>query len=83
MVVEVMFRRGMEFCGRTYDFELDTTSQIPKPGDIIRMVTPTGEKVCNKTRVRVEAVKRESDKTQGSKICIIPSSMDEPSIAKK
>jgi hypothetical protein len=56
---------------------------ISKIGDIIRMETPDGQIVCNKTRVKIVDVKKTSDKVNGGVVRAIPSSMDEPSIAKR
>ena len=83
MVISVQFKnRDMEFRGKTYDFELAPNETVPAKGAIIRMVDPDGKKVCNYTRVKVVDVKNTSDKTQGLVRCV-PSSMDEPSIAKR
>jgi hypothetical protein len=83
MVISVQFKnRDMEFRGKTYDFELAPNEPVPTKGAIIRMTDPNGKKVCNYTRVKVVDVKNTSDKTQGLIRCV-PSSMDEPSIAKR
>ncbi len=83
MIISVQFKRGDVFQGKTYDFEIAANEKVPKIGDIIRMETPDGQKVCNKTRVKVVDVKKVSDKVNGGVIRAIPSSMDEPSIAKR
>lgn len=82
-IISVQFKRNGEFSGKEYDFEIAPNENVPKVGDIIRMETPEGLKVCNKTRVRVSSVKDISDKVNGGLIRAIPSSMDEPSIAKR
>lgn len=82
-IIGVQFKRNGEFGGKEYDFEIAPNEKIPKVGDIIRMETPEGLKVCNKTRVRVSSIKEISNKVNGGLIRAIPSSMDEPSIAKR
>ena len=79
MYITVQFKRGDVFQGKTYDYEVE--GNMPKVNDIIRMFTPDGKKVCNATRVKVVGVKMQSD-TSECVIAPVPSSMNEPSIAK-
>ena len=80
-VVVVQFKRNGEFGGNTYDYRLAQGITPPKTGDIIRMLNDDGTRViCNGTRVRVVAVKEDSDCIQPQVISYVKSSMDEPSI---
>ena len=84
LYVTVQFKdRDMNWRGRTYDFELAASASAPKQGDIIRMYSEDGtQKVCNATRVRVVDIKPTSLTAQKQKITYVPSSLEEPSIAK-
>lgn len=83
MYLTVQFKnRNMEFTGKTYDFQLAVNATPPQVGDVIRMFSEDGSRaVCNGTRVKVIAVKDQSDCAQSQVISYARASMDEPSIS--
>lgn len=81
MYLTVQFHRGEEFVGKSYDYQLVVGKEPPKVGDVIRMLSDDEKRViCNGTRVKVLAVKAESDCAQPQVISYKMSSMEEPSL---
>lgn len=82
MYLTVQFHRGAEFVGKSYDYQLVVGKEPPKVGDVIRMLSDDEKRaICNGTRVKVLAVKEESDCAQPQVISYARASMDEPSIS--
>lgn len=81
MYLTVQFHRGEEFVGKSYDYQLVVGKEPPKVGDVIRMLSDDEKRaICNGTRVKVLAVKAESDCAQPQVISYKKSSMEEPSL---
>lgn len=82
MYLTVQFHRGEEFVGKSYDYQLVIGKEPPKVGDVIRMLSDDEKRaICNGTRVKVLAVKEESECAQPQVISYARASMDEPSIS--
>lgn len=82
MYLTVQFHRGEEFVGKSYDYQLVVGKEPPKVGDVIRMLSDDEKRaICNGTRVKVLAVKEESECAQPQVISYARASMDEPSIS--
>lgn len=57
-IVTIRFKdKNKVFRGKTYDYILFQNEDIPKVGDIIRMLDQNYEYICYGTRVRVEQVR--------------------------
>lgn len=57
-IVTVRFKnKDKVFVGKSYDYILFQNEDIPKEGDIIRMLDKDYEYICYGTRVRVEQVR--------------------------
>lgn len=62
MVVSVMFKdKNKVFKGRTYDYRLHSEEAVPSTGAIIRMMDENYNYTCHGTRVKVCAVRPESE----------------------
>ena len=76
MFISVQFKdKDKNFKGKIYDYEL-LTDIVPKVGDIIRMIDKDNEPVCYGTRVKVVAVKSETDVKVWDKVNYLLSSLD-------
>lgn len=59
-IISVRFKdKNKVFKGKTYDYILFQEEDIPKVGDIIRMLNQDYEYICYGTRVRIEQVRLE------------------------
>lgn len=77
MFISVQFKdKNKIFKGKTYDYEL-LTNVTPQVGDIIRMLDKDNEPVCYGTRVKVVAVKTETDVKVWDKVNYLLSSFDD------
>ena len=79
MFIGVQFKnRNKEFTGKVYDFELHKDEDIPKEGDIVRLMDEDFIYVFNGTRVKVVEVKAKlATPEEVGVVRYIESSMDE------
>lgn len=69
MVITVQFKdRNKNFRGRTYDYLLHKEEDIPKNGDIIRIMDENYGYLYHGTRTRVVNVRKETEKDMGLKV---------------
>lgn len=60
MIVTVQFKnKDKVFSGKTYDYILNKNEKVPKQGSIIRMMDKNYNYICNGTRVKVVALRKE------------------------
>lgn len=79
MVITVQFKdRNKNFRGRTYDYLLHKEEDIPKNGDIIRMMDENYNYLCYGTRVKVTNLRHSvsSDKEKLSVIRYVAATLD-------
>lgn len=79
MFIGVQFKnRNKEFTGKVYDFELHKDEDIPKEGDIVRLMDEDFIYVFNGTRVKIVEVKAKlATPEEVGVVRYIESSMDE------
>jgi len=59
MVISIRFKdKNKVFQGKVYDFLLHEEEEIPKEGDIVRLLDESFDYRFHGTRVRVEAVRK-------------------------
>ena len=69
MVITVQFKdRIRNFRGRTYDYLLHKEEDIPKNGDIIRMMDENYNYLYYGTRTRIVNVRKETERYMGLKV---------------
>ena len=69
MVITVQFKdRNKNFRGRTYDYLLHKEEDIPKNGDIIRMMDENYNYLYYGTRTRIVNVRKETERYMGLKV---------------
>lgn len=79
MVITVQFKdRNKNFRGRTYDYLLHKEEDIPKNGDIIRMMDENYSYLYHGTRVKVTNLRHSvpSDKEKLSVIRYVAATLD-------
>jgi hypothetical protein len=79
MVITVQFKdRNKNFRGKTYDYLLHKEEDIPKNGDIIRMMDENYNYLCYGTRVKVTNLRHSvsSDKEKLSVIRYVAATLD-------
>lgn len=80
MKISIRFKdKNKVFRGRTYDYLLAKDEEVPKVGDIIRLLDNDYNYLHYGTRTRVENVSaaKEEDKGLLTKVRLIQSSLDE------
>ncbi len=69
MVITVQFKdRNKNFRGKTYDYLLHKEEDIPKNGDIIRMMDENYGYLYHGTRTRIVNVRKETGRDMGLKV---------------
>lgn len=59
MYVNVKFKnRKMEFIGKTYSYELAADEEVPKDGEIVRLMDEDYNYLNHGTRIRVESTSK-------------------------
>lgn len=77
MFISVQFKdKEKNFRGKHYDYEIASGEKVPAVGSIIRMMNEDYDFVCYGTRVKVTAVKHESQ-TAKIKIRCLEASLDD------
>ena len=76
-IISVQFKnKSKEFIGKTYDYLLEKSEDIPRRGDIVRLMDKDCNWVCHGTRVKVADVLTTENVPNLQEVTYVKSSMD-------
>ena len=76
-IISVQFKnKNKEFVGRTYDFLLCEDEEVPKTGDIVRLLDPNYELKFYGTRVKLTNVRVTSEPVKYDRVRYLKAALD-------